>query len=132
MPPHRKSTGFTFFSAAQYPSDDEDEDSLAGLSAQVSVPQPVGQRHSQVNHNNVSGDARRRRNVYMPSVPSPAAPAPPHRSEHNSNWNTEPLVDFYELYPFADPSYQHAMDVMDPEVAPRRRTKSVSNSGLLH
>lgn len=127
MAPQKKSTSFTFFAATDYPSDDED----AGLSSQVTRPKPVGQRHSQVNNNSIPGNACQRCNVYMPSVPSPAKPAPPHRSESDSNWNTEPIIDFYELYPFADPSYQHAMDIMDPDVVPRRRTKSVSDYGSL-
>lgn len=132
MPPRKKATGFTFFTTPQYPSDDEDDDLLPGLSP-VPHPKPfnlIGQRHSQFNNNNPADNVRQRRNVYMASIPSPAAPAPPHRSEHESNWNTEPPIDFYELYLFADPSYQHTMDVMDSEVVPRKRTKSVSDSGL--
>lgn len=112
----RKPRAFTYFPTSHYPSDDDEE-------------HIVGQRHTNLNHD---GAHAGRRNVYIPSVASPAAPAGPHRSEHESNWNTGPpdSADFLELYPFADPAYQHSLDVMDPEVAPRRRTKSVRHLAL--
>lgn len=138
--PRQKHAGFTFFDTSQYPSDDENTDLLPGLPPvpQLKPVHLIGQKHSQFSNSQSSSnnenpaDTRRRRNVYMPSVPSPAAPALLHRSEHESNWNTEPQIDFFELYPFADASYQHAMDVMDPEVVPRRRTKSVSDFCLVY
>lgn len=124
MPP-RTTAPFTYFSTPQYPSDDEDN--TPPPLAPVAPTHPgnvVGQRHVLLNHTGGS------RNVYLPSIASPAAASHVlHRSDHESNWNMEPpapVIDFYELYPFADPSYQHAMDIMDPEVVPRRRTKSVS------
>lgn len=125
MPP-RKSSAFTFYSSQRYPSDDEGDDPPIPHTEPINI---LGQRHVDLNSNRVYGVPRKARNVYLPSVASPAAaPTLPHRSDHESSWNTEPPPpsDFYELYPFADPSYQHSLDMMDPEVAPRRRTKSVS------
>lgn len=125
MPP-RKTSAYTLFSAQRYPSDDEDDGQPIHPHRPIKT---IGQKHVQLNSNRVKGAARTSRNVYLPSVASPpAAPTLPHRSEHESSWNMEPPPpsDLFELYPFADPSYQHAMDIMDPEVVPRRRTKSVS------
>lgn len=130
MPPCKK-PAFTYFPTPQYPSDYKN-DTLPRL-APISHTKPtnlVGQRH--ICFSKESADTGHC-NVYMPSIPSSSAPVLPHPSEHQSNWNTDPPPsdNFYELYPFADPSYQHSLDVMDPDVAPRRRTKSVSHYVLL-
>lgn len=126
----RKTPAFTYFTTPQYPSDDEDNDLPPPLAPVP--PTLVGQRHVQFNNQNTGNAPRRARNVYLPSIPSPPAPTAPHRSEDASSWNMDPPPpsDLYELYPFADPSYQHALDMMDPEVVPRRRTKSVRVSML--
>lgn len=124
MPP-RKTPAFTFYSTQSYPSDDEDDDPPIPHVGPATI---LGQRHVELNSNRAEGAPRRPRNVYLQSAASPAPPTLPRRSDHESSWNTEPPPpsDLFELYPFADPSYQHALDIMDPEVVPRRRTKSVS------
>lgn len=126
MPP-RKGSAFTFHSTQRYPSDDENNDPPIPHTGPT-----LGQRHVELNSNRVDGAPRKPRNVYLPTAASPGASTLPHRSDHESSWNMEPPPpsDLFELYPFADPSYQHALDVMDPEVVPRRRTKSVSISVL--
>lgn len=130
----RMNAPFTYFSTPDYPSNGEDNGPPPlDTVAPVKPDNIVGQRHVRLNHIAASR-TNRSRNIYLPSTASPLAPLVPHvphRSDHESNWSMEPpppVNNFYELYPFADPSYQHAMDIMDPEVIPRKRTKSVSYS----
>lgn len=126
----RNNHAFTYFPTPHYPSDNEDQDAPLAPAEPANTDNLIGQRHTRLNND---GAAAGRRNVYIPSIASPAAPAVPHRSEHESNWNTDPPppTNFFELYPFADPAYQHSLDVMDLVVAPRRRTKLVRHSLLI-
>lgn len=98
------------FYPTSYPSDDEDP------------PAPSVARHKHIRFNN-DGQVSEHHS-YLASAASPAKPNP-FPEPDATQWNSEHIPDIIS-HPYIDPAYQHELDLMNPDLPKRKRTKSVS------
>lgn len=97
-----------------YPSDEED------------VPTKPPPPAATTTHKHVQFNSDGNRTSYLPSLASPSKALPP-PIELDYEWFTEPAPNF-DSHPFVDPAYQHELDLMDPDLPKRKRSKSVCHS----
>ncbi|KAF7966740.1 hypothetical protein HWV62_37241 [Athelia sp. TMB] len=99
------------FYPTSYPSDDEDP------------PAPSVARHKHIWFNN-DGQVSEHHS-YLASAVSPAKPNP-FPEPDATQWNSEHIPDIIS-HPYIDPAYQHELDLMNPDLPKRKRTKAKWN-----